>query len=337
VPPGGGGGGASAGGGAGGTGGGGSAGGGDFFGGVGGGAGGRRFAARLGYSLAEAGEDYYEAYEFILSYALTRNYLLRLTVPYRSIDGHRLNEFGMMTRGYSQSGMGDISLFCWYNILRSGNASSTSNEKSESNTEEKNKETKTERENGKKKKKKEQPWRFMIGVGAKLPTGESDAKVMNEYVPAYYQVGSGTTDLLAGASCEKDWGWTDFYEQIIFHYIPGRNDIDYKRSNRIYIDVGQKFLLHEPTKTKFKIGLSDVYILNDNWDGLDNSGTLLGPRIGSVKGTKGHYLYASTGFSVSPTDNLGFDLGFRLPLNKKDEDSEQSLDYIVSMAVTFKF
>jgi hypothetical protein len=95
--------------------------------------------------------------------------------------------------------------------------------------------------------------------------------------------------------------------------------------------------MHEPTKTKFKNGLSDVYLIDDNWDGLDNSGSLVGPRIGSVNGTKGHNFYASTGLSISPVDNLVFDLGLRLPLNKKDEDSEQSLDYIISMAVTFKF
>ncbi|MHC4664058.1 MAG: hypothetical protein ACYS8W_20540 [Planctomycetota bacterium] len=302
------------------------------------GAGGKRFGVTLAYSLAEAGEDFYEAYEVSLSCALSRKILLKLSAPYRNIDGHRMDQYGMIVRGYAQSGMGDISLFCWYSLFPRGNASNTlaAYTKDENGGEE---QKSVRAKDGKKGEggKKELPCRVMVGAGVKFPTGESEDVVLGEYVPAYYQVGSGTTDFMAGVSIEKTWGRTDFYEQLILHYIPGRNDIEYRRSHRIYFDIGQKFLLDEPTNTKVKIGVSDVYLVGDNWDGLDNMGTIAGPRIGTVKGTKGHYLYGVTGIEFSPFKNFSVDGGLRLPLFSDDQSSEQALDYIVSLGITFRF
>ena len=251
---------------------------------------------------------------------------------------------------YKQSGLGDISLMGWVDLAYPFLSREEDNGPS--------KEAEAEQE----------PFvgigdpSVFLGVGVKLDTGTHDRRSKDKYrydrkiatesgnpkeysisdgaIPAYYQLGTGTTDLLLGLFYKQRFGRFVPNAGVSYKHSGGRNSVGYERGDMISWGTGLKYIIlrgEDCSQFYVRGGLSGLVVIEPDVDHSENT-SLIGPQqVGDVENTKGSYAFYDVGLGYDMSKNLSIIAGAKFPLTDHNNDTDNSFDRQVSLSLQYRF
>jgi hypothetical protein len=272
---------------------------------------------------------------------------------------------------YNQEGMGDITIMSWFNVaypfLRKPAQADGKEKPGEV------KEATAKSGNDKPGKIKPEPEKgsdglkgygypmVFLGVGLKLDMGTHDEwdyqkylydrrlaedKGTGEYsisdgiIPAGYQLGTGTTDILFGIYYQQRLGRFVPCAGLTYQYSGGENTVGYERSDKLMWSLGTKYIISQDEKKRqfyINTSLSGTNILGDDIDHSENT-TLLGiQEKGDIPDTGGSFEFIQLGLGYDITKYMSVSASVKRPLGSQGSDSENAFDHQFSVGMTFKF
>ncbi|MEW6743932.1 MAG: hypothetical protein AB1486_14365 [Planctomycetota bacterium] len=282
---------------------------------------------------------------------------LTANIPYSFIDGKeviwdqtapgvdRRNEFE-----YSNSGLGDVTLVGWFNVLYPFTAEDLTGAVDLSVPEQKPEEELTIEGTG-------DPLVY-LGIGVKVPTGSYDEKdaaklkfdrsksltgetsESDGVLPARFQLGTGTTDGLFSLVYQQRFGRITPSLGVTYELSGGENDVGYERGDRLSWAAGVKYVLYRPGCNRqlyVSAGLSGVSVLDDDVDHSEDT-TQLGPQeVGVIPDTKGTYNYYNFGGGYDITEDFTIRASIILPFDNPDTDSEYGFEQSFGLSLQYRF
>jgi hypothetical protein len=312
------------------------------------------FSFGLGYAYTDSGQSDYHSIALSARYKILDWFQVTGSVPYRIISGEESVTFreeqppgsgtfvdSIEKLDYDTSGIGDVSLMGWVNLTYFLQGETEALDKSSMDASD--------------------IWEkpsIYLGVGVKLPTGEDDetdsdklavdqrANLTGEYsqsegvIPARFQVGTGTTDILFGAVYQQRFGRFIPVAGVTYQLVDDESDAGYEYGDMLSITAGSKYIISEWEGCRqFYVsgGVSASLKMEDDYDHSEDTTRLGSQPKGEVPDTDEDYYFANFAVGYDVTEDLRLVGGFTLPLNDPDDDSPNSFDKSISVGIQYSF
>ncbi|MHC4661235.1 MAG: hypothetical protein ACYS8W_06055 [Planctomycetota bacterium] len=276
---------------------------------------------------------------------------------------------------YNQEGVGDISVMAWINLAYPFykkpappcplEKTPQSGEKPESRgpiKRQKDAPDSNKKSNGKDKNPLEgfgEPV-VLFGIGLKLDTGKHDVWDYQKYVydrsisedltgeysitdgiiPASYQLGTGTTDILTGIYYQQRFGRFVPTASLVYQLTGGENSVGYERSDKVSWNLSTKYILNVMGNNRqFCIngGLSGSITTSADTDHSENTMMLGIQELGEIPDSDADYKFWDIGLSYDFTPSISAKAGFKFPLGSSEGTTENAFDKLFSLGITFRF
>jgi hypothetical protein len=269
-------------------------------------------------------------------------------IPY--INKRSEEILGFQKVRYNEDGIGDISLMGWFSLSHLFVPSLAGGEK-DATPDEEGKEPEIDlSEAG-------DPSVF-FGVGVKLDNGEFSARSRDKYnqdlltavagemkpemgvIPATYQIGTGTVDALFALVYQQRFGRWVPNGGLTYQVTGGENDVEYEWSDKFGWSFGTKYILlqHEDCRQFYaRAGIHGVLNLDPDKDHSQDITQVGDQEVGDVPGTEGTYNTWDLGLGYDITKNMTVIANYALPMGSHNQDSDNALDWQMSLSLQFKF
>jgi hypothetical protein len=300
------------------------------------------FGVSLGYSYTDSGESTYNTVNLGLRYRVIDWLQVTANIPYVDIRAREELSPGYALR-YSDAGIGDVSVVGWLDL-----AHLLLHEEEEMIDEG-----------------DAEPLegigdpRIYLGLGVKLATGNHSERDIDRYyydrglaqftgeysksdgaVPAYYQVGSGTTDPLVSLVYQQNFGRFVPTVGVSYQYIFEENSLDYERGDRFSWNLGTKYIISRMDECRtfyVRGGIASLVVVEADMDHSEDT-TLLGSQEkGKVPATKGTYNFWDMGIGYDLTENITVHGGASFPLGSHNSDGDNSFDHQINLTLLYRF
>ncbi len=221
---------------------------------------------------------------------ITENMDARLVIPFHDKELKRQS----FSQDFSDdsSGLGDMKLFARYSLVSQKNNA---------------------------------PYNLAIGLGVKMPTGETDEQDSSGATPSFLQSGSGSWDPIVEIGAHKvagrHWFSTYFMYQLSTEGEVG--DLDFEKPDVFKYNFGYAYAVSR--LVDFQVELNGEYKTKAELDGVDqqNSG--------------GHMLYVTPGVHYKFYKKMHCDIGVAIPVYRDLNGTQPSEDYRVIAKLALKF
>lgn len=255
-------------------------------------------------------EEEYWTTEFAGFYGVTENMTLMVTVPVRKtrIDGHMHRHHDGEMELHSdmkgeESGLGDISVLARYTFFKSHSLDSI--------------------------------FSAAVLAGVKLPTGDTDGRTDDgmEYLDAHGQLGTGSTDYLAGISLNYAAGRASVSANVLGART-GRGetgDEDHRFGNMINYDITGKYRVYPGeagpggTQVFLALGVNGEYRERETEEGTE------------VYDSGGHTVYLSPGIQVVLAPHWVIELSYQHAVYHNLFGTQLGEDFRTVGAITYLF
>jgi hypothetical protein len=319
------------------------------------------FAISLGYGYTESGDSEYNSINLGLRWRPNKWLQFTASIPYLDIEGEEVQVVDARDPvtdlpvqfveefSYSESGIGDVTLMAWANVLCAFLEDTPLDDPS---LEEAEKAAESDVEGiG-------DPALY-FGAGVKLPTGDEDATDAAKYVfdsttknltgeysssfgliPTRFQLGTGTTDPIAAVFYVQRFGRFQPSAGFSYQWSGGKNDVDYERSDRFGWNVSCKYvaMVHEDCRQLYVTGgVSSSTATSRDYDHSEDVTQLGSQDVGRVDDTDGTYTFWSLGVGYDLLENLTVNASYTDSLSSPDENSNYSYDYSFGLGLQYRF
>jgi hypothetical protein len=203
---------------------------------------------------------------------------------------------------------------------------------------------------------------FYLGLGVKLDTGVHDERSIAKYnydrkgpfgdltsversvadgvVPAAYQTGTGTTDLLASLVYQQQFGHWIPVASLSYQMTGGDNSVGYEFSDKFSWSAGTKYVISQtPDCRQFYVNgaISGLLNMDPDKDHSENTKLLGSQKVGDVPQTEGTYNFYGFGVGYDITTSIRVNASFTLPLGTHNSDSDNSFDRQIGVGVQYRF
>ncbi|WP_024740230.1 hypothetical protein [Tenacibaculum maritimum] len=227
---------------------------------------------------------------------ITENIEIQAFVPFHF---HHRNYINKTT---SINGLGDISLFANYTLLKKQNSNyiETTDKITSTNH------------------------LLKIGGGIKIPTGKFDEKINNTINPSF-QLGTGSIDYMTNIQYTykyNELGMTNFLN----YYFKTTNEKEYKFGNQLNFSSSFFYVFKDNQNHSFvpSLGISGEFYKSNKKFNLE------------IKNTKGHALFSNIGMEYN-TEKLTFGALAIYPINQKLAQGTIEIEYRTSIYLNYNF
>ncbi|MBI5233795.1 MAG: hypothetical protein HY880_05520 [Deltaproteobacteria bacterium] len=171
--------------------------------------------------------------------------------------------------------------------------------------------------------------------GVKFPTGDTDAKTDdgNQYLEADMQLGTGSTDILAGMSLNHAMGRTSLSANLLAAFMTKgeTGDKDHEFGDMLNYDITGKYRLYpgqpSPVGSQFFIALGINGELMDHEE-IENA---------EVTDSGGHIVYLSPGLQMIFAPHWIIEMTYQHPIYQNLYGTQSGQDFKVSGGATYLF